>query len=269
MLRNGISAIDAAIEAVRVMEDDGRFNAGSGSVVRLDGRTVEMDASVMDSLGRIGIVINVRNVKNPVLLARAVTDTPHVALAAQGATLFARLRGLAPLGRVSHRSLLRHKETQYLVKEGKLHKRDKRWKGVDLRGLWNFETPYEEHFPSDTVGAVVLDASGNVAVASSTGGATPMMLGRVGDTPMVGSGFYAGSAGAVAATGIGEEIIRHMLAKTVYDQIRAGGDVKAACEEAVLLFPHSIPVGVIAISRGGFAISANRDMAAYAVVEES
>lgn len=267
MLRAGTSAIDAATEAVRLMEDDGRFNAGSGSVVRLDGKTVEMDASVMDSRGRLGIVMNVRDVKNPVLVAMAVTETPHVALAGQGAALFARLRGFAPLERISPRSLLRHKKTERLVKEGKLHKKDTRWKGVDVRELWNFETPYEEHFPSDTVGAVALDLKGDVAVASSTGGATPMMLGRVGDTPMVGSGFYAGPAGAVGATGIGEEIIRHMLARTVYDMIRTGEDVKEACEKGVLLFPPAIPVGVIAISRDGFAIKANRDMAAYTVVE--
>ena len=90
MLEKGAAALDAVIEAVRLLEDDGRFNAGSGSTLRLDGKTVEMDASVMDSEGRLGVVIALRDAKNPVLVARAVTGTPHVALAGQGADLFAR-----------------------------------------------------------------------------------------------------------------------------------------------------------------------------------
>src|SRR5512139_3008160 len=78
MLEEGGSALDSVVEAVRTLEDDGRFNAGSGSALRMDGKTVEMDAAVMDSSGRLGMVMAVREVKNPVLLAKAVTDTPHL-----------------------------------------------------------------------------------------------------------------------------------------------------------------------------------------------
>ncbi len=269
MLEEGRAALEAATAAVRLLEDDGRFNAGSGSTLRLDGVTVEMDAAVMDSSGRIGAVMALRDVKNPVLVARAVTDTPHVALAGRGAALFARVMGFGPSAPVSDRTLRRYRKMQRLVREGKLHEKDARWKESDVHRLWNFEVSYDDAFPLDTVGAVALDLSGAFAVAASTGGAAPMMMGRVGDTAMVGSGLYAGPVAAVAATGIGEEIIRRLLARTVYDFIAGGQPVKAACERGVSLFPREIPVGIIALSQEGYGIAANRRMAACGLVREA
>jgi beta-aspartyl-peptidase (threonine type) len=87
-------ALDAAIGAVTTMEDDGRFNAGSGAVLGLDGATVEMDAAIMDTRGRLGAVACVQSVKNPVRLARAVADTPHWLLVGEGASRFARTIGI-------------------------------------------------------------------------------------------------------------------------------------------------------------------------------
>ena len=95
-----------------------------------------------------------------------------------------------------------------------------------------------------------------------------MMVGRVGDTPMMGCGFYAGPAGAFAATGIGEEIIKRMLAKTFYDFVAGGEDVDSAARKAIALFEREIPVGLIGITRRGFAVSANRSMAHHAMVRE-
>jgi L-asparaginase/beta-aspartyl-peptidase (threonine type) len=269
VLEKGGGALDAAIEAVRLLEDDGRFNAGSGSTLRLDGRTVEMDASVMDSAGRLGAVMALRNARNPVLVARAVSETPHVALAGLGADLFARLMGFEPARPLSERVWKRHQAMLRFIKEGKLQKKDVRWKATDVRRLWNFAVPYEEVFSADTVGAVAIDAHGMVAVANSTGGASPMMLGRVGDTAIVGAGFYAGEKAAVAATGIGEEILRRMLAKTIYDLIQGGQEISSACEQGIAMFSHAVPVGIIAISRAGYAIAANRRMAACALVKEA
>jgi L-asparaginase/beta-aspartyl-peptidase (threonine type) len=268
LLESGKDAIDAVTEAVTIMEDDGRFNAGSGSLLRLDGKTVEMDASVMDSTGRIGAVIGVKDVKNPIQAARAVTRTPHIVLSGQGADIFAKLCGLPRFDRVSPRALMRHRELLRLVTNGKLRTRDKRWNSLDLKKMWNFERPYEEVFAADTVGAVAIDKAGHLGVASSTGGASPMMLGRVGDTPLPGCGFYAGSAAVVAATGIGEEIIRKMLAKTVYDMVVAGKYITAACEDGVNLFPRAIPIGIIGMSAHGYAIRANRKMAGYSIIKE-
>ena len=91
VLRAGGSALDAAVAAVKVMEDDGRFNAGVGSFLRLDGETIETDAGVMDSAGRIGAVAALRGYRHPVDAARAVMDTPHVLLAGEGAGRLAAL----------------------------------------------------------------------------------------------------------------------------------------------------------------------------------
>ena len=113
-LRDGADALGAAVEAVVVMENDGRFNAGSGAVLRVDGETLELDAGVMDSTGRLGAVAAVRRVCNPVLVARRVADTPHILLAGEGATAFAKAVGLeaelvpSDRARERHRRLVEH-----------------------------------------------------------------------------------------------------------------------------------------------------------------
>ena len=93
-----------------------------------------------------------------------------------------------------------------------------------------------------------------------------MLLGRVGDSPLIGCGFYAGPSASVATTGIGEEIIRKMLARQVYDWIRQGEDVAKACERGVALYPADVPIGVIALARRGAATADNREMAAWEIV---
>jgi L-asparaginase/beta-aspartyl-peptidase (threonine type) len=269
LLQEGKSALDAAVEAARILEDDGRFNAGSGSVLRLDGKTIEMDAAVMDSGHTLGAVIAIRDVKNPVLVARAVMDTPHVALAGRGATAFAMRRGFAPFHHVSRRALERHEKLKQLIKEGRLGEENPLWQGYDIVSLWNSEeASCADILSGDTVGVVALDTGGNVAVASSTGGASPMMIGRVGDTPMVGCGFYAGPACALAVTGIGEEIIKRMTARTVYDEVFRGEDIRCASEKGVSMFRSETAVGIIGISRRGWAVKSNREMASYVLVEE-
>ncbi len=229
ILGAGGQALEAVVEACRIMEDDGRFNAGSGSVLRLDGKTVEMDAGVMDSAGKLGMVMNMRGFRNPVKAARAA-------------------------------AVERHEKICALLKEGRLG---------ELNPLWgDIDSSFFEGLSCDTVGAVAVDQRGVFAAAASTGGATPMLVGRVGDTPMIGCGFYAGPAGAFAATGIGEEIIRRMLAKEVYDRLARGDDLLSACRGGTGLFPENIPVGLIGISPGGYAASANRPMAHHAMVRE-
>ncbi|NWF53098.1 MAG: isoaspartyl peptidase/L-asparaginase, partial [Nitrospirae bacterium] len=268
LLEKGGNSLDAVTEAARILEDDGRFNAGSGSVLRLDGKTIEMDASVMDSKGNIGIVIAIRNVKNPILVARSVTNTPHIALSGEGATAFARKKGFKPFYNVSKYALERYKRLKQLIKEGKLSKESPIWKGYDVESLWNFDNiSYEEAF-CDTIGAVAIDKKGVFAVANSTGGFSPMLLGRVGDSGMIGCGFYAGPSGAIATTGAGEEIIRRMFAKCVYDIISAGEDVRKACKKGIEMFPPEIKAGIIAITRTDFSVEANTEMAHYALVKE-
>jgi beta-aspartyl-peptidase (threonine type) len=268
LLEDGGSALDAVVEAARILEDDGRFNAGSGSALRLDGETIEMDASVMDSKGNIGIVIAIKNVKNPVLVARNVLKTPHVALAGDGATIFARKQGLEDFHKASKSALERYKKVKQIIKEGRLSEEAPRWKDYSIESLWNFEgISYKDVF-CDTIGAVAIDKEGVLAVANSTGGFSPMMLGRVGDAPMIGCGFYAGPVCAIAATGMGEEIIKKMLAKTVYDMTSRGEDIKKACKEGINMFPPEITVGIIGISRTDYTAVSNKEMANYAMVKE-
>ena len=224
LLESGQTSLDAVVEAVRVLEDDERFNAGYGSVLRIDGKTIEMDAALMSSEDHIGIVINVRHVKNPILLARAVLDTPHVALAGRGAEKYAREIGFKPFYRQAQ-SVEKFNAMKKAVEDGESDP---------------FGTKY-----ADTVGAVALDRNGVFAVATSTGGAAPMMVGRVGDTPMIGCGFYTGEHGAVAVTGRGEEIIRRMPAKAVHDILTTG--TEAACLKGLELFTSR--TGIIAISK--------------------
>ena len=265
-LRDGADALDAAVEAVVVMENDGRFNAGSGSVMRLDGETVEMDAGVMDSTGRLGAIAAVRRVRNPVLVARRVADTPHTLLAGEGATRFAKAVGLEAETAPPERVRVRHRHLIERLASGAV---EGGWSVGGLADAWNFPVPYDRIFQSqsgapescDTVGAVVRGPDGTFAVAGSTGGSAPMLLGRVGDTPLIGCGFFAGEHGAVACTGIGEEIARRMLAREVYESMRAGVTAQAACEAGVDLFPAEVSVGVIAVGRDGAGAASNRDMA--------
>ncbi|MFL6672828.1 MAG: isoaspartyl peptidase/L-asparaginase [Massilia sp.] len=259
-LRQGGDALDAAVSAVVVLEEDGRFNAGSGAALGLDGETIEMDASIMDTRGRLGAIAAVRNVKNPVLLARAIADTPHVLLAGEGAERLARALelplhpGAGARQREEHRKILQQLAGSVPAMPG-----------VDNRlfeRFWNYKTPLQlpPGAACDTVGAVVRDAEGHFAVAGSTGGSAPSLLGRVGDTPIIGSGFYAGPEGAVAATGIGEHIMRHMLARTVYQWIADGVPLQQALQRGVDLIDKDVDVGLIAVSRREAGSCSNKDM---------
>lgn len=247
-LEQGRDALDAAVAAVTVLENDGRFNAGTGANLGLDGHTIEMDASIMDTRSRLGTVACVRGIKNPVRLARAIADTPHVMLAGEGALRFARHIGLAEYYEVSERQRKEHEETlQELARSGQAVP------GVDngeFARFWNYATPSTlPRKAGDTVGAVVRAPDGHFAVAASTGGSGPSLLGRVGDTPIIGSGFYAGPFGAVAATGIGEFIVRHMLARTVYGWLESGMPLELALQRGIDLFSDDVDTGLIAVTR--------------------
>jgi L-asparaginase / beta-aspartyl-peptidase len=248
-LDEGAEALDAAVSAVVCLEEDGRFNAGTGAALSLDGATVEMDASIMDTRGRLGAVACVRNVKNPVLLARSVAETPHCILAGEGADRLARSLGLSPhpgpgpKQRADHQKILRALAGTVPAMPGVPNS--------EFLRFWNYNRALQlpKGAACDTVGAVVRDADGNFAVAGSTGGSAPSLLGRVGDTPIVGAGFYAGPEGAIAATGIGEQIIRHLLARTVYQWIADGMPLQQALERGVGLIDKQFEVGLIAVSR--------------------
>lgn len=253
-------ALDAAIVAVETLENDGRFNAGSGSSLGLDGATIEMDASIMDTRGRLGAVACVRDVKNPVRLARAIADTPHFMLAGEGAQRLARSLGMPGSEQISEHQRSEHRQ---IMKE--LAGSVPLMPGIDNRlfeRFWNYKTPLQlpKSSACDTVGAVVRGPDGHFAVACSTGGSAPSLLGRVGDSPIIGSGFYAGSLGAIAATGIGEHIVRHLLARTVYGWLEHGMTLEEALRRGVELFDKDVDVGLIGVTRTESGMYANKGM---------
>jgi len=258
-LAEGASALEAAVAATVVLEDDPSFNAGTGANIRLDGQTVQMDAAVMDEQGRFGAVAVIERVKNPVLIARAVIDTPHLILAGAGATAFARALGHPDYDPRTPESLARYRRLMQRLEAGVVAED---WRDFDWRTRWNFPVPLEAVLSaSDTVGVVVRDGKGGFAAALSTGGTSMTLHGRVGDVPILGAGSYAGPAGAVAATGRGEAILREQLARRVYDGMAAGSSPGEATRRGIALFPREIAVGLIALSNEGLAAESNCSMA--------
>ncbi len=244
VLQSGGSALDAVEAAIVVLEDDERTNAGIGARFQLDG-AIRMDAALMTSDLECGGVASIEAVRNPIAVARRVMETPHVLLVGTGATAFARKEGFPPFDPSTDTTRKRFEESVARLRKGEVPDWAARWKGQAWR---------------DTVGAVARDSEGRYATGSSTGGTTWMLPGRVGDSPLVGAGLYAGPAGAVTATGVGEDVIRHVLCKRVYDRIADGMDPQLACEEGVTLFPAELPMGLIAVDADAVGGAHNREM---------
>lgn len=242
------SSLDMVVEAVRVLEDSGLVNAGLGSTVDLSG-SVSMDAGVMYSRsGRAGAVAYVRYPRNPVLLARYVLEnTDHVLLAGDAADRLAERLGLPRHPGPAERVRSMYEEAMRRVRSGEVPQRFysrslELW--LRLFGL------------GDTVGAVAVDSEGELAAATSTGGVFLKMPGRVGDSPIVGAGFYASGCGAASATGIGEFIALFGLSRRVVEAVCAGRGPDEAAREVVGEFTRLFgagTAGVIVIDREGRA----------------
>lgn len=257
-LSRGASALDAVVAAAVVLEDDDRFNAGTGSNLRLDGRTIQMDAAVATSAGGYGAVAAIERVRNPVQVARTVLGSPHVLVVGEGATALARRTGHADHDPTTPQARQKLERALAALRAAGLDPDQedtaRPWREGVRERLWNFDDG------CDTIGAVARAGDGSFAAACSTGGTLLMLRGRVGDSPILGAGLYAGPAGAVCATGIGEEILRQLLSKTVYDWIAAGVPVEQACRRGVERMAPEVDVGVIAVGEGGGASAANRPM---------
>jgi len=197
ILQRGGSSLDATEAAVRVFEDDPLFNAGKGSVFNADGIN-EMDAAIMDGKTlRAGAVANVQHVKNPILLARLVMEkSPHVMMAGEGAEAFAKDHGIELV------------DAKYFFTQERWDALQKA-KAAEKAGANGDKKFYlSDQDLHGTVGAVALDRNGNLAAATSTGGKTAKLPGRIGDTPVIGAGTYASnSTCAVSGTGDGEFFI--------------------------------------------------------------
>jgi beta-aspartyl-peptidase (threonine type) len=228
-LERGGSSVDAVEAAVRLLEDEPLFNAGRGAVFAADG-SHELDAAIMDGATlAAGAVACVRHVRHPVALARRVMEqSGHVLLAGAGAEAYAR-------------------EQQFELVPSEWFDTEER----RAEYLANRERAPE----SGTVGAVALDRRGNLAAATSTGGTTGKRPGRVGDSPLIGSGTYAANAGcAASATGQGEYLIRATVAREVCARMELlREDVGRAARSVIhdRLARLGGRGGVIAIDRSG------------------
>jgi len=206
VLAAGGSALDAVQRAVEVLESDPLFNAGTGACLDSDGH-IALDASIMDGKDlRAGAVCSLPAFEHPIAIARRVMDaTPHVLLAAEGASRFAVAQGFVPADEAS------------MITDAARRK----WEAARAKGTtesWAGDAPSTS---GGTVGAVARDQSGHVAGATSTGGMVNKLVGRVGDSPIVGAGNYADDeAGACSTTGHGEAMIRVCLAKTAVEGLR-------------------------------------------------
>jgi beta-aspartyl-peptidase (threonine type) len=219
LLTRGGSALDAVELAVRILEDDPTYNSGTGACLTAAG-DVELDAAIMDGESlRCGAVAVVKDVKNPVTLARRVMEkTAHVLFAGPGASAFARSIGIEPY------------DNALLVTP----QQRERWQAL-RRGAGG------DPGPKGTVGAVARDAQGHLAAATSTGGMVMKHPGRVGDTPIIGCGTYADDRlAAVSCTGHGERIIQLTLARHTADLVARGQDAASAAKAAVLLLGERV-----------------------------
>jgi len=247
------SALDAAVAATQLLEDDERFNAGTGSNLRLDG-SIQMDASCMTSSGDFAAVAAIERVKNPVSVAKCLLGTPHILLVADGATAFARRCGFADHDPTTPAAQERLRKV--LVVADPLGE----WSCAELERAWNYETPLREVLGGDTVGSVAWDGH-DFASALSSGGTTTVLRGRVGDVPLPGCGLFAGRHGAIAMTGDGEYIAKSLLAYRAYAELERGRNPEEIVEWTLGQLAQSVDVGIIVINQTGFAGGARHGMA--------
>jgi len=252
LLLDGACALDAVEAAVRVLEDSPVLDAGRGSFLNQAGK-IEMDAMIMDGATlQLGAIASVQNILHPISLARLVmTESQHNLIVGPGAEAFADEIGFP-----------RCELEDLLPPDPELR--------ASLVALPDLSSRSE----GDTVGAVAVDMNGNVASATSTGGTKGKRAGRVGDSPLVGSGGYADNrTAAVSATGEGEALMRIVISKSVCDLVASGLTAQSACEAAISVLAERTQGhgGLIAADiRGGVGVSFNtvRMPFAYAIGRE-
>ncbi len=239
ILKKGGSALDAVTKCITMMEDSPLFNAGKGAVFNAQGIN-EMDASIMKGEDlSAGAVASVHNIKNPILAARAVMEhSSHVLLISKGAEQFAAMQGLEIV------------DPSYFFTES-------RWKSY-----LKVKAKKAEGEKHGTVGAVALDKKGNLVAGTSTGGMTYKMMGRIGDSPVIGAGTYADNTScAVSCTGHGEYFMRNVVAYDIGALMKYGQlSLKEAANFVILdkLKNQGGEGGLIAVDhRGNFAMTFN------------
>jgi beta-aspartyl-peptidase (threonine type) len=234
----GGTSLDAVEASVRELEDNPIFNAGRGAVYT-EKSTIELDAAIMDGkTTKAGAVAGVTRTKNPISLARAVLEkTNRLFIGGNGADDLSISLGLEQVGTDYFHTALRARQFE-------------KWQARQLEKL------NKSHLMG-TVGAVALDSHGNLAAATSTGGTTGKMSGRIGDTPIIGAGTIAiNGLAAVSCTGTGEYFIRESAARQICDRIKWNGqNIHEAAYETIMA------IGAIGGDGGLIAMDANGDVA--------
>jgi len=258
ILSAGGSCLDAVEAAVVVMEDDETFDAGRGSFLNMDGR-VQLDACIMDGgTLRAGGVGCVEHIRNPIRAAKKVlTESPHVYFVATGAERFAQMHGIELIANedlVIEREVLRLSEAK---------------KQSYLKMPEEFGAASLYH---DTVGAVAVDAEGNIAAGTSTGGTLNKAPGRVGDSSLIGCGCYADNlSAAVSTTGWGEPMMKLVLSKWTADRVEEGLTPQESAERALAYLKQRLNGhgGIIIVdSHGRYGLAHNTPRMAWAVTTD-
>lgn len=232
MLSEGATSLEAVEAVVVYLEDCPLFNAGKGAVFTDDG-IHELDAAIMDGSNLMaGAVAGLRDIKNPIKAARLVKDsTSHVLLIGEGASFFAKSKGLESVDNSYFSTVKREEQFNRIKKRS------------------------EQSDPRGTVGCVALDIYGNLAAATSTGGMSGKKWGRVGDVPIIGAGTYANNkTAAISCTGHGEYWIRRVVAYDISALMEYTGiSLEDASNEVI--FNKIDPMG----GSGGGIIAVDKD----------
>jgi beta-aspartyl-peptidase (threonine type) len=266
ILQAGGSALDAVEAAVRSLEDNPMFNAGTGACLTSDAN-IELDAGIMEGHTlQVGAVACIELIKNPISLARKVLESPHVLLVGKGAQEFALEQGILLC---ELEDLATERQYQiWLENKAKGNTEAGEEPRYHRREVASIEARKDKH---GTVGAVAIDMTGRLAAATSTGGITNKYPGRVGDSPLVGCGFYADDNAAVSCTGYGEDFIRLLIAKRTADYVARGETAREAAEAAIALLSAKATGtgGLIVVDRkGNLGFSWNSQNMKHAYIAE-
>lgn len=255
ILQGDGTALAAVEAAVRALEDNPIFNAGTGSSLNRDGK-IEMDAGIMEGHTlNVGAVAGIERIKHPITAARFVLGSPHVMLISKGAQQFA----------------LEHGMTLCAEEELLTERQYRAWKEGQSADLTLSSDEHDTGKKHGTVGAVAFDGFGILASATSTGGFTNKIPGRVGDSPLVGCGFYADEYAAISCTGYGEDFTRLLIGRRAAEFV-AHGDAAQQAAEAAIAFLGKRAGGegglIIVDHRGRIGFARNSRNMAYAYLME-
>jgi L-asparaginase / beta-aspartyl-peptidase len=251
VLAAGGSSLDAVCATVVALEDNPIYNAGTGAVLNFDG-FCELDACVMESLeARAGSVSGLQRAKNPILVARKVMEeTDHVMLTGDGAQRFARVMGFP-----DHDPITPERRADWFDKRNRLDE----VLGKHALKMRRFLQDHPE-YAGGTVGAAAVDSRGVLAAATSTGGVTLKMVGRVGDSPVPGAGNYACARVAASATGTGEFVLRSLATRAIAERVERGEGLADAMQAVLegLGRDYDADVGLIAVDAAGTPVARHR-----------